>query len=188
MSANPKEMPQVIASEIVFHGKVFDVTTDTVREGEQVFKRDVVRHRGSAAMVPVFSDGRIALVRQYRHAAAKRLLEIPAGTIDAGEDAKSCAARELVEEMGLRAGRLERLCEFYVSPGFLSEKMYVYLATDLIETQAAPEEDENLEIVYVDYRRAVEMIAAGEIEDAKTIIGIMRAALHLGYKIDPVNL
>lgn len=185
MSSNDKDLPEILSSETIFRGKIFSVTTDTVREGDKTNTRDIVHHKGSAAIVPVTSDAMIYLVRQYRHATRRYLLEIPAGSLDAGEKPETCAARELTEELGLRAGKLEKLCAFYVSPGFVSEKMWVYLATELTETQAAPEDDEDLETVRVSFARAFEMIAAGEIQDAKTIIGILHAALHMGFKIDP---
>ncbi|HEX8422879.1 MAG TPA: NUDIX hydrolase, partial [Pyrinomonadaceae bacterium] len=106
-------------------------------------------------------------------------LEIPAGSRDNFEPPEECAARELEEELGLVAGEWEQLSEFFVSPGFCGEKMWVYLATDLTETAASPEDDENLEVVRLPLSRALEMIEAGEIEDAKTIIGLTLAAARL---------
>ncbi|HEX8070656.1 MAG TPA: NUDIX hydrolase [Pyrinomonadaceae bacterium] len=182
MDTSDKEAPEVLASEDVFRGRVFTVSTDTVREAGQEYRRDVVRHPGSAAVVPVFSDGTVALVRQYRHPAVKYLLEIAAGTRADFEAPEVCAARELQEELGLLAGRWESLAEFFVSPGFLTEKMWLYLATDLTETAAAPEEDEHIELVRLPLKRALDMIAAGEIEDAKTIIGLTLAAARLGLR------
>lgn len=172
--------PEVLESKEVFRGRVFDVSVDTVREGEVTYVREVVHHPGSAVIVPVFDDGTLALVRQYRHAAVKYLLEIPAGSIDAPEAPEEGAARELEEELGCVAGQLEKLAEFFVSPGFVEEKMWLYLATELRETAQRLEDDELLEIVRVSFSRAQEMIADGEIEDAKTIIGIMLAAKRLG--------
>jgi ADP-ribose pyrophosphatase len=174
--------PEVLESKEVFRGRVFDVSVDTVREGEVTYVREVVHHPGSAVIVPVFDDGTLALVRQYRHAAVKYLLEIPAGSIDAPEAPEEGAARELEEELGCVAGRLEKLTEFFVSPGFVEEKMWLYLATELRETAQRLEEDELLEIVRVSFGRAQEMIEDGEIEDAKTIIGIMLAAKRLGLE------
>lgn len=179
MDTSHKDAPEVLASEDVFSGRVFSVTTDTVREGEQTMKRDVVRHPGSAAIVPVFADRTVALVRQYRHPTVKYLLEIAAGTRDNFEPPEECAARELQEELGLIAGQLDKLSEFFVSPGFCAEKMWVYLATELRETASSPEDDEMLEVVRMPLARALDMIAAGEIEDAKTIIGLTLAAAKL---------
>jgi ADP-ribose pyrophosphatase len=175
------EAPELISSEEIFRGRIFDVTVDTVREGGQTYSREVVHHPGSAAIVAVFDDMTVALVRQYRHAVVRYLLEIPAGTLASPERPEDGAARELEEELGVRAGNLEKLAEFFVSPGFVEEKMWVYLARDLTETAQRLEEDEMLEIVRVPFRRALEMAASGEIEDGKTIIGLMMAAARLGF-------
>src|SRR2546426_12760809 len=109
--------PETISSEQIYKGRIFDVRLDTIREGEIEYKREIVVHKGSAVILPVFDDGTIALVRQYRHAAGKYLLELVAGTLEAGEDPKLGAIRELEEEIGVRAGKIEKLSEFYVSPG-----------------------------------------------------------------------
>src|SRR6185295_6529828 len=180
MTTPPKELPKILSSQKVFHGRVFNVTVDTVTEGEVTYQRDVVHHRGSAVIIPVFDDGTVSLVRQYRHPAVRYLLEAPAGTLDDGERPEAGAARELEEELGLVAARLEKLSEFFVSPGFLEEKMWVYLATDLSEGQQLLDEDEILEIVRIPIEEALEMITSGEIQDAKTIIGLMLAAPRVG--------
>jgi ADP-ribose pyrophosphatase len=176
----PVETPQVIESEHVFRGRVIEVTIDTVREGEVTYKREVVHHAGSAVIVPVFNDGTIALVRQYRHPTGRYLLEAPAGTLKRGEAPEQGAARELEEELGVVCGRLEKLSEFFVSPGFCEEKMWLYMATELTETQQQLEDDEILEVVRIPFSQALGMITTGEIEDAKTIIGIMLAAPRVG--------
>jgi ADP-ribose diphosphatase len=180
MTTPPKDLPKTIDSKKVFEGRVFDITVDTVKEGEQVYQRDVVRHPGSAVIVPVFSDGTVALVKQYRHPVVRYLLELPAGTLDDGEVPEAGAARELEEELGFTAGSLEKLSEFYVSPGFCEEKMWLYLATDLTQTAQRLDDDENIEIVRVSFAEALEMITDGEIEDAKSIIGLMLAAPRIG--------
>ena len=180
MSDKAKPIPQFVDSTKVFSGRVFDVTVDTVREGDKTYVREVVHHRGSAVILPAFEDGTIALVRQYRHPTVKYLLELPAGGLDDGERPEEAAARELEEELGLVAGKLEKLCEFFVSPGFCAEKMWLYLATDLTETAPRPEDDEVIEVVRLPIRRALQMITDGEIEDAKTIIGLMLAAPRIG--------
>jgi ADP-ribose pyrophosphatase len=180
MTTTKKELPRVIDSKTVFEGKVFDVTTDTIQEGELVYQREIVRHPGSAVIIPVFEDETVALVRQYRHPAVRYLLEAPAGTLEPGERPELGAARELEEELGYVAGKLEKLAEFFVSPGFCEEKMWLYLATDLTATKQNLDEDEVIEIVRIPFSEALEMISAGEIEDAKTIIGLMLAASRLG--------
>jgi ADP-ribose pyrophosphatase len=174
------DCPQILSSTEVFAGRVFSVTVDTTREGDKTYQREVVRHPGSAVIVPVFEDGTIALVRQYRHPAVRYLLEVPAGKLDQGEVPQEAAARELEEELGFVAGRLEKLAEFFVSPGFCEERMWVYLATDLTETQQRLEDDEVIEVVRIPFSQALSMITTGEIEDAKTIIGVMLAAPRVG--------
>jgi ADP-ribose pyrophosphatase len=182
MDTSGKESPEVVSSEDVFAGRVFSVSLDRVREGGGEYVREVVRHPGSSAVVALDADGAVVLVRQYRHPAVKYLLEIPAGSRERFEPPEECARRELEEELGYVAGRLELLTEFFVSPGFCEEKMWVYLASDLTETKPNPEDDEHLEIVRLDFARALAMIATGEIEDAKTIIGLLLAAERTGRR------
>ena len=187
MATPEMEAPELVSSEVIYRGRIFDVTVDTVREGGQTYKREIVHHPGSAAIVAVFDDMTVALVRQYRHAVVRYLLEIPAGTLASPERPEEGAARELEEELGVTAARLEKLSEFFVSPGFVEEKMWVYLATDLTETAQRLEEDEMIEIVRVPFTRALEMVASGEIEDAKTIIGLAAAAARLGIATSDVE-
>jgi ADP-ribose pyrophosphatase len=180
MTSMPKPVPQLLESIEIFHGRIFDVTVDTVREGDQTYSREVVHHPGSAVIIPIFEDGTVALVRQYRHPALRYLLEAPAGTLNRGERPETGAARELEEELGMIAGKLVKLSEFFVSPGFCEEKMWVYLATEMTETKQQLEEDEILDVVRLPLAQALEMITDGEIEDAKTIIGLMLAAPRVG--------
>ena len=175
-----RELPKILNSQKVFDGRVFKVTVDTVSEGDLTYQREVVHHPGSAVIVPVHDDGTVALVRQYRHPTVRYLLEVPAGTLENGERPEAGAARELEEELGLVAERLEQLSEFFVSPGFLEEKMWVYLATGLSEGKAQPDEDEVLDVVRLPIGDALEMITSGEIQDAKTIIGLILAAPRVG--------
>lgn len=172
--------PEILNSRELFRGRVFSVTVDTIREGDKVYEREVVHHTGSAVIIPVFDDGTIALVRQYRHPAVRYLLEAPAGTLQRGEAPEEGAKRELEEELGVVCAHLEKLSEFFVSPGFCEEKMWVYLATELTETRQQLDEDEVLEIVRIPFSQALSMITTGEIEDAKTIIGVMLAAPRVG--------
>lgn len=177
------KQPEVISSKKVYEGKVFDVNLDRIREGDVEYERDVVTHNGSAVIVPVFADETVALVRQYRHPAKKYLYEIAAGSLNKDENPESGARRELEEEIGVTAGKIELLSEFYVSPGFLSEKMFVFLATDLTETAQNLEADEILEIEKFTFEKVFEMIRANEIEDAKTIIGLILAAAKFGHNL-----
>ena len=180
MTTPHKELPKILNSQKVFNGRVFKVTVDTVSEGTLTYQREVVHHPGSAVIVPVHDDGTVALVRQYRHPAVRYLLEVPAGTLSDGERPEIGAARELEEELGLVAERLEKLSEFFVSPGFLEEKMWIYLATGLTQGKPQPDEDEVLDVVRLPIGDALEMITSGEIQDAKTIIGLMLAAPRVG--------
>lgn len=175
--------PEIISSEEIYNGKIFDVTLDRIREGEIEYEREIVAHDGSAVIVPVFQNKTVALVEQYRHAAGKYLWEIPAGSLEKGENPKTGARRELEEEVGVTAGELELLAEFYVSPGFLSEKMFVFLATDLKETAQNLEDDELIEIEKFTFEKLFEMIRSNEIEDAKTIIGLTLAGAKFGFSI-----
>ena len=183
MNTPDRELPKILSSQKVFAGRVFNVTVDTINEGEITYQREVVHHNGSAVIVPIFDDGTVALVRQYRHPAVRYLLEVPAGTLAEGERPEIGAARELKEELGLVAVRLEKLSEFFVSPGFCEEKMWVYLATELSEGEQALEADEILDVVRLPIGDALEMITSGEIEDAKTIIGLILAAPRVGSSL-----
>ncbi len=164
----------LLESQEIYAGAVFEVTRDRIQEeaGHEII-RDVVVHPGGAGGVPIFADGSIALVRQYRHPARKELLEIPAGKLDAGETPATCAAREIEEELGVRVGRIEKLTEFYSTPGFCAEKIYVYLATELTPAVQKLDHDEAVEIVYLSLAEAWQLVERGEIEDAKTIIALM---------------
>ena len=178
------EPPRVVSSEEIFRGRIFGVAVDTVREGRTTYKREVVRHPGGAAVVAVFDDLTVALVRQYRHPTGRYLLELPAGKLEAGEPPADCAARELAEEVGVTAARVEPLSEFYTTPGFCGEKLWVFLATGLTEGRRALEEDEIVEAFRLPLSRALGMVASGEVEDAKTVIGLLLAAQRLGVARD----
>jgi ADP-ribose pyrophosphatase len=165
---------ELLESQKIYTGAVFEIARDRLREpsGQEIV-RDVVQHPGGAGGVPLFADGRIALVRQYRHPAGRDLLEIPAGKIDGGEPPEICAAREIEEELGVRVGRIEKLAEFYSTPGFCAEKLFVYLATELESSVQKLDHDETVEIVYLSLEEAWQLVECGEIEDAKTIIALL---------------
>ncbi len=175
--------PEIISSEKIYNGKIFDISLDRIREGEIEYEREIVSHYGSAVIVPVYADETVALVKQYRHAAGKYLWEIPAGSLEKDENPEEGARRELEEEVGATAGNLELLSKFYVSPGFLSEKMFVFLATDLMETAQNLEADELIETEKFTFEQAFEMIRQNEIEDAKTIVGLILAGAKLGFNL-----
>lgn len=168
--------PKVISSRPIYDGRIFSVRIDTIDDGEHTFEREIVAHAGSAVIVPLFEDGTVALVEQYRYAAKRPLLELPAGRLDPGETPEQGALRELEEEIGFRAGKLEKIAEFYVSPGFLDEVMHVYVATELTETQQNLDHDEHVEVKRLPLEKALEMTQTSGITDAKTIIGLARTA------------
>jgi ADP-ribose pyrophosphatase len=163
-----------IASERVFDGKLVAVRVDRVRmpSGREA-TREVVEHPGAVAVLPVLDDGRLVLVRQYRYAIDRTLLEVPAGTREPGESAEACAVRELREEVGLEANRVEELTRFFVSPGWCNEELIVYRAIGLRDVGASPAPDEDLEIVRIDPADAPELMRRGEIGDAKTMTAIL---------------
>jgi ADP-ribose pyrophosphatase len=163
---------ETIHSQPAFHGRLIDVRIDTVRlpNGETA-AREIVVHPDVVAILPVLDDGRIVLVRQYRKATERTLLEIPAGGIDPGETPEDAVHREMVEETGYRVRNLELMLAFYTSPGFTTEKMYLYRATGL-DDGAPTEETDEIEVVLLSPAEADERIRSGEIADAKTILAL----------------
>lgn len=169
-------IPRIVESEIVFAGKKATLRLDTIEIEGKLFKRETVEHAGVAAIVPVDSDGCVIMVRQYRIAAGEVMLEIPAGGMDPGETPEETAQRELAEEIGMRAGTLTKLAQFYVSPGISSEIIHLFLAEDLSEAAADADEDEDIVLKKVPLTTAVLMAEYGEFEDGKTLVGILMAA------------
>jgi ADP-ribose pyrophosphatase len=163
------------SSKEITKNTIFRVTLDHAVDPDGFeIKRFIVQHRGSAVMMPVDENNRILLVRQYRLSARQYLWELPAGTIDEGETALQTARRELVEETGYRAKTWRKLAEFFPSAGFLSEKMTIYLATELTAGEATPMEDERIEVRWFTSKQVDDMIRAGKILDAKTNIGFLK--------------
>jgi ADP-ribose pyrophosphatase len=166
---------EVLSSKVSFEGPVFRVVTDEVREpGGEAHRRDVIRHPGSVVVFAVDDakskrDPLILLERQYRHAAAQYLYEIPAGSLDPGEDPLVGAKRELLEETGYKAKHWSKLVRFYASPGFLGEWMQIFVAEGLTPGDATPEEDEQIELFAVPLSELLREIDAGRIHDGKTI-------------------
>ncbi len=172
---------RVIRSEKVFQGKVFDVRLDQVElpDGRSM-RVDVVEHGGAVAMIPIDSEGNLWLVRQYRHAIGKTLLEIPAGTLDEGEDAEACAVRECREEIGMAPARLTALGGAYLAPGYSSEYIHFFLAQELSPSPLTPDADEDLRVVRLPLQEAYARLLKCELQDAKTIAGLSLALAHLG--------
>ena len=167
---------KTIRSERVYDGRIVNLRVDTVELPDgRLAMREVVEHHGAVAIVPVLDSDRVVMVRQFRQAVGEALLEIPAGTLAVGEDPDDCARRELAEETGDRVGELRRMFSSYLAPGYSSEMLHTYLATDLTKGRSDTDEDECIEIVVVGLDDAVGKIASGEIRDAKTICGILMA-------------
>lgn len=168
----------------VFVGRVVEVFRDVVRvsrDGEAARESayDLVHHPGAAAIVPLFADGTIALLHQFRYAVGGEIWEIPAGTREGDEPFEACARRELEEEIGQRADRWTALASFFASPGFCDEEIRVFLAEGLTPGEGRPEPDEHLEVVRVPLAEALSWIAAGRIRDAKTLVGLLSTARRL---------
>lgn len=185
MSTKSKPQARVISSRNVFSGPVFRVVSQQVQEPDGVrVRRDLVRHHGSIVILALDEDEdaggsgrarspRVLLERQYRHAAGERLWELPAGSLEPGENKLAAAKRELLEETGFTALDWQRALFFYVSPGFLDESMQVFLARKLKKGKAQPEDDERIAIRFFPLAQAVRMATDGKIKDAKTIASLL---------------
>lgn len=165
---------RLLARRRVYEGKVISVDVDDVEEpGGVRAVREVVRQRGSVAALAVHDDGRIVLVRQYRHAVGEELWELPAGRLDPPESPEEGARRELQEEVGLAPRKLEPLAVFYTTPGFCDERMHLFRATGLRPVPPSPEEDERLEAGTFTLEEARAMMARGEVREAKTLVALL---------------
>ena len=175
--------PKRLSTRSVYRGRILDLNLDTVQlpNGEAV-DLEIIRHRGAAAVVPVDADGSVWLVRQFRHATDGYLLEVPAGKLDRDEAPETCAAREVEEEVGRRAGRLEPLGFIWTTPGFTDERIWLYLARDLTETRQALERDEWLTVERLPLEEALRLAEEGTITDAKSVCALVRAAKKLGLR------
>jgi ADP-ribose pyrophosphatase len=163
-------------------GRIFTVDQDVIRlPNGSTYEIDIVRHPGGAAVVPFLTDPagedpQLLLVKQYRYAAEGYLYEIPAGKLSPGEDPRHCADRELKEETGCDAGRIEFLTTIYTTPGFTDERIHLFMATELVRGDTAHEADEFMTVETVTLTRALQLIKDGGISDAKSVIGILYAA------------
>jgi ADP-ribose pyrophosphatase len=177
---------RILSSRKVFQGRVFSVFTQQVQEPDGVrVRRDIVQHPGSIVILAIddaVNPPRVLLERQYRHAAGQRLWELPAGSLERGENKLAAAKRELLEETGYTAARWERALFFYVSPGFLSESMQVFLARGLRKGKAQPEEDERIAVRFFPLSQAVRMAVSGTILDAKTIAPLLWLERKVGRR------
>ncbi len=163
---------KTVERKYVHKGRIINLRVDKVLlpNGREAL-REIVEHPGAVAVVPVLPDGRIVLVRQFRKPVEEALLEIPAGKLEKGENAETCAMRELKEETGFRAGKLEKILRFFPSPGFSDECIHLFKATELQKGEKNTEHDELIETVFLSASEIVKLIEEGKIKDGKTIIG-----------------
>jgi ADP-ribose pyrophosphatase len=173
----PNKLPRgakVLSSNILYRGKIFGIRRDEVIEPSGVrATREVITHPGSVVVLPVLPDGRILMIRQYRHAARQYLWELVAGRIDTGESPRKAAARELIEETGYRAKKFRIFLDVFPTPGFLEERMFILLAEGLTAGVAEPEEDEKIVARAYTRKELQEMIRHGKLRDAKSVAGIL---------------
>jgi ADP-ribose pyrophosphatase len=174
---------EFIRSETLLKGRAFTIRRDTLKapDGRET-KFDIIEHGGSVILVPIDKDGNLLFVRQYRHAAGMDLLELPAGTLEDGEDPAVCAAREIREETGFAADKIEKIGDFYLAPGYSTEFMHVYLAQDLRHDPLEADADEFLSLEKIPLAEAIQMAERGEMPDAKSLAALLLAKSHLGPK------
>src|SRR5438309_5966292 len=165
---------RVLETKIIYEGKVFSVRQDQIAEpGGIRVTRDIVVHRGSVVLLPRFPDGSILMVRQYRHALGASLWELVAGRVEAGESRPASARRELIEETGYTASRVKQILEIFPSPGFVTERMWLFAATGLRRGVAQPEEDERIAVRTFSLAALEKMIRGGILHDAKSVAAIL---------------
>ncbi|WP_026894086.1 NUDIX hydrolase [Clostridiisalibacter paucivorans] len=167
---------KTMKSEKIYEGKIVNLRIDTVELPDKKYsKREIVEHPGAVAIIAVNEKNELIMVKQYRKAVEDELYEIPAGKIEIGEDPKSCAIRELKEETGYTPENIDYILEFFTSPGFSNEKLYLFMATGLNEGEATPDIDEYIDVVKLKIEDLLTMIEEGKILDSKTIIAILLA-------------
>jgi len=176
---------KLIRSEPLLQGRTFKVRRDYLKAPDgQETKFEIIEHGGSVVVIPVDDQGDMWFVRQYRHAAGQNLLELPAGTRDGDEPYEECAAREIREETGMEAGTLTRIGSFYLAPGYSTEFMGVFLATNLKHNPLDPDADEFLAVEKIPVKRAIAMAEHGEVLDAKSLAALLLARSHLEKHLD----
>jgi len=167
----------VIASRRIYDGRIVHLRVDEVRTPKGLeTRREIVEHHGAVALVAIDDDDCVLLVKQYRHAVERVMTEIPAGTLEAGEDPASAAARELIEETGYSAARIERIGGIFPSPGFCTEYIHLYEARELTPGPTQLEEDEDIEVEAVPWAEVMRRLRAGEIQDAKSLTALLLIA------------
>jgi ADP-ribose pyrophosphatase len=185
MSNKKSTQARILRSKVIYKGPVFGVRRDEVLEpGGIRTTREVVTHPGSVVVLPVLPDGRILLIRQYRHATRQFLWELVAGRMERGETPRRAAARELIEETGYRARRFRVFLDVFPTPGFLEERMYILLALELTGGDAQPEVDEKIISRAFTCIELKQMIRRGKLRDAKTIAGLLYYFSYLAPRLD----
>jgi len=170
-----------IKREYIFKGRILNLRIDTVElENGRISTREVVEHKGAVAILPVNEENEVFLVKQFRKPIDSPLLEVPAGKLESGEDPKECAARELMEETGFEAGTIIDLGYIYTTPGFSDEKIYLYLALNLVEREKNPDDDEFINVEKMNFEDFLEKCSEGKINDSKTLSIAFRAYSKVG--------
>jgi ADP-ribose pyrophosphatase len=172
--------PELVNSKTIYEGRVFAVRQDQVRlPNGKVMQLDIVDHPVAVVLVPVDAQGNIWLIRQYRHSAGDEILELPAGVTETGEPSEASALRELREEIGMQAGTMRLIGEFFIAPGYTTEYLYIYLATDLSPAPLPGDEDEFIEVVPTPIQDVFALVRNGQIRDAKTLAALLLATPFL---------
>lgn len=175
-TSDEQAFERTVESHYVYRGRILDLRLDTVALPDgSTTKREIVEHRGAVAILPIDPEGNVILVRQFRKPIERSILEVPAGTLDPGEEVETCLHRELREETGLTADRVERLTAYYSAVGFCTEMIHVYAATGLHEGESGLEADEFVEVVPMPSGDALALVESGEIVDGKSIIALLSA-------------
>ena len=169
----------ILSTQRIYSGRIvtLDLCEVELSDGQHQM-REIIRHPGAVALVALDAHNRVLLVRQFRSASAQIMSEIPAGVLNAGEEPMAAAIRELQEETGYKPGKIESLGGFYTAPGYTTEYIHLFLASELIESRLPADEDEFIELDHITFSESLAMIESGEIEDAKTIIALLMVARH----------
>jgi ADP-ribose pyrophosphatase len=176
---------ELIKSETLLQGRAFKIRRDYLKTPDgQETKLEIVEHGGSVVIIPIDAQNNLLFVKQYRHAAQADLLELPAGTREEKEPFEECAAREIREETGMQAGKLQKVGAFYLAPGYSTEFMVVFTATDLRENPLKADFDEFLQVEKIPVKKAMEMAEHGDVPDAKSLAALFLARSHLEKYFD----
>ncbi len=165
---------EVISSRIIYEGRILKIKLDEVKlPNGYTTVREIVEHPNAVALIPIKSNGKLIMIKQYRHSAQEVLLEVPAGTIEENEAPEECAKRELLEETGYEAKELKKLFSCYLAPGYSTEFIHIFLAENLVYKGQKTEADEQIKVVELTLKEAIEKIKSGEVKDAKTICSLL---------------